>query len=269
MEEKITFSFGKNWENFLGRITEDKLKSGESSIKDFTGIKNFNGKSVLDIGCGSGIFSYAFHKMGAKKIVSFDIDPFSVRCCEFMKNKAKNPKNWTILQGSILDKTFISKQRKFDFVYSWGALHHTGKMWEAIKNSARLVKKGGYYYITIYNKTERKILGSDFWLKIKKFYNRCPLIGKYILEPIHVLTYFALNILKLKNPLKKGNDYRGMSWRRDITDWLGGYPYEYATIEEILTFIKTNFPDFKLKNMKIANGLNNNWFLFQRKDGEK
>jgi 2-polyprenyl-6-hydroxyphenyl methylase/3-demethylubiquinone-9 3-methyltransferase len=55
-----------------------------------------------------------------------------------------------------------------------------------------------------------------------------------------------------------------MNWRRDVTDWVGGYPYESATIEEIFRYVNMNFPDFRLKNVKSTNGLGNNWFLFER-----
>ena len=57
-----------------------------------------------------------------------------------------------------------------------------------------------------------------------------------------------------------------MNWRTDVTDWLGGYPYEFATVEEIFKFIKTNFPDFNLINIKTTNGLGNNWYLFKRNE---
>jgi len=266
MKEKITFSFGKNWQDFLKTLTKEKIKNAEISIKDFMGVTEFTDKSVIDIGCGSGIFSYVMFKMNAKKIVSFDVDPFSVKCCEFMHKKAGNPKKWVFHQGSILDDAFISNLGKFDIVYSWGVLHHTGKMWDAIKKSAQLVNKGGYYYIAIYNKGDG-MFGPKFWLGIKKFYNAHPFIGKYIFETGYILAFFALNLVKLRNPFKQIRDYkqnRGMSWRRDIADWLGGYPYEYATIEEIFNFMKSNFPDFQLINVKSVNRLSNNWYLFKR-----
>jgi len=267
-EEKITFSFGKNWRNFLKTIDEDRVRNAEWSLTEFLGLKDLPGESFLDIGCGSGIFSYAAFNLGASKIVSFDVDIFSVECCKYLHKKAHNPKNWEIYEGSILDNNFTSKLGKFDIVYAWGVLHHTGKMWEAIKNSARLVNKGGYYYVAIYNKVEGR-RGSMFWLKIKKLYNSSPRIGRSVLETLYMLNYFVGNLIRLRNPITNIKNYkskRGMNWRTDVTDWLGGYPYEFAKVEEILKFLKANFPDFNLVNIKKTNGLGSNWYLFRRNE---
>jgi len=229
------------------------------------GLDNIKNKSFLDIGCGSGIFSYAAFNLGAKEIYSFDIDNLSIKCCNYFYNKAGNPKNWKILKGSIIDNIFLSRLKKYDVVYSWGVLHHTGEMWKAIENSASLVDRNGYYLIAIYNKVQGR-MGSTFWLKIKKIYNNSPVAGKFILEIIYIAAYFLLNLLKFKNPSRLIRDYksnRGMNWRRDITDWLGGYPYEFATVEEIFKFVKTKFPNFNLVNINTTNGLGNNSYLFK------
>lgn len=268
MEEKISFSFGKNWQIFLQSLNEERIRNAQSSISEFLELNDLEGKSFLDIGCGSGLFSYAAFRLKAKRIVSFDLDPFSVECCKYLREKANNPKNWEIYSGSILDDNFISKLGKFDLVYSWGVLHHTGKMWEAIKNSARLVSENGYYYIAIYHKVEG-LLGSKFWLKVKKLYNSSPKIGKHILKFMYISIYFAANLVRLKNPLTKIKNYsshRGMSWQTDVTDWLGGYPYEFASVEEVFQFMKRNFPNFRLINLKTTNRLANNWYLFKRID---
>ncbi|MFX0132199.1 MAG: class I SAM-dependent methyltransferase [Candidatus Hodarchaeota archaeon] len=265
MNEKITFSFGKNWQKFLKNLTKTKLKNAELSLTDFLKSNNLKGKTFLDIGCGSGIFSYAAFNLNAKKIVSFDIDPFSVECCKYLHKRAGAPKNWEVYRGSILDDQFISELGTFDIVYAWGVLHHTGKMWDAIKKSTKLVKSSGYYYIAIYNKVDGKF-GSKFWLKIKKISNTHPIIGKYIFETIYILKYFTINLLKMKNPFKQieiHEQLRGMDWRRDVSDWFRGYPYEFATIEEIVNFVKSNI-DSELIHIKHTRGYGNNWYLFRK-----
>ncbi len=266
MKEKITFSFGENWQEFLKSVNEERFRNARASITEFLGSESLEGKSFLDVGCGSGLFSHAAFSLGARKIVSFDIDPFSVECCKYMHKNANSPKNWEIYQGSILDHDFISQLGAFDIVYSWGVLHHTGKMWEAIKNSAGLVCKGGFYYIAIYNKVDG-MRGSIFWVKIKKLYNACSPLGKHVLEATFILRYFVGQVIRLRNPLANIRNYkshRGMNWRTDIKDWLGGYPYEFATVEEIFRFIRAYFPDFDLINIRTTNSLGNNWFLFHR-----
>jgi 2-polyprenyl-6-hydroxyphenyl methylase/3-demethylubiquinone-9 3-methyltransferase len=53
-----------------------------------------------------------------------------------------------------------------------------------------------------------------------------------------------------------------MSWRIDIKDWLGGYPYEYASVDEVFNFVKRL--GFSLENLKCNIGLMNNEYLFKK-----
>lgn len=263
---KTTFSFGKNWQNFLKSIDKDRVTIAKKSIVDFLGLDNLRDKSFLDIGCGSGLFSYVASNLGAKKIISFDLDPFSVKCCEYLRGKTNYPENWNVYLGSILDSDFIARLGRFDIVYAWGVLHHTGNMWNAIRNAANLVEKNGYYYLAIYNKVAGR-KGSEFWLKVKTIYNSSPQIGKFAIELMYALVFSVSLFIRFRNPfseIRSYKDKRGMEWLTDVRDWLGGYPYEFATVEEILKFINIHFPDFKLMNIKISRGLGNNWFLFKR-----
>ena len=103
MEHKQTFSFGRNWQTFLRNFDEERVKVAELSLVDFLNMPDLRGQSFLDVGCGSGLFSYAAFKLGAKSIVSFDLDPYSVECCKYLRDKADNPPHWKVLQGSDLD----------------------------------------------------------------------------------------------------------------------------------------------------------------------
>lgn len=265
--KKKNFSFGKNWQKYLKTLNYVKVKLAQKSLKTFLG--DINGKIFLDVGSGSGIFSYSIYHMGGKEIVSFDIDPFSVQCNKFLRNQVKNPEKWKIYQGSILDKKFINKIKSFgdfDIIYAWGVLHHTGHIWEAIKNTVSLLRVNSLLYVAIYNKTKT----SGVWLLIKKIYNNSPNIGKLLVENLYFLIYYVISpLIKLKNPLdykRKYKNKRGMDIRVDIKDWLGGYPYEYATFEEVIDFINELDPDLELLKYKKVNGKGNNEFLFKKKD---
>ncbi|HTY22723.1 MAG TPA: class I SAM-dependent methyltransferase [Desulfomonilaceae bacterium] len=271
MTQRQTFSFGKNWQKFLKGFDEERVKIAERSLTEFLNLPDLRGKSFLDIGSGSGLFSYAALNLGATRIVSFDVDAFSVQCCRYLHSLANNPANWEIYEGSILDKTFLDSLGSFDIVYSWGVLHHTGKMWESIVNSCELVAPHGYYYIALYNKvTSRNGAPSwihPFWLSVKRLHNAHPALGRYVLEPAAMAAYAMLVMARLENPAKHVRNYRsnrGMSWGTDAADWLGGYPYEFATVEEVFKFIKEKFPDFNLINIKTTSGRGLNWYLFLR-----
>lgn len=260
----ISFSFGKNWRKYLNSLTIEKIQIVKQSLKDFLG--NIKGKSCIDIGSGSGIFSYSMYALGAKEITSIDIDPFSVHCSNYLRSIVKNPERWNIYQGSILDQKVISQCGKYDIVYSWGVLHHTNNMWEAIKNASSLVNVNGLFYLAIYNKTR----SSRFWLKIKKIYNLSPKIGKRLMNfVLFYFMYFIIPLVSLKNPFIKLKNYkknRGMDPMTDIKDWLGGYPFKVATFKEIVTFLKKIDQNFKLiKYKKVKPSVNaNNELVFRK-----
>ena len=136
-----TFAFGKNWKKYLSRLTPEKIESAKSALVEFVGLDAIRGKTFLDIGCGSGVHSYAAFELGASRVISFDYDTDVVECCRILSTRAGNPGNWTVLQGSVLDNSFVEGLGTFDLVYSWGVLHHTGEMWRAISSRGEQGRK--------------------------------------------------------------------------------------------------------------------------------
>jgi 2-polyprenyl-6-hydroxyphenyl methylase/3-demethylubiquinone-9 3-methyltransferase len=257
MEHKQTFSFGRNWQTFLEGFDDERVKIAEASLTDFLGMPDLRGKSFL-VGWAAAL-SYAASTW-SEEDHQFRPGPFSVECCKYLRTRVNNPAHWEVCEGSVLDRGFLSGLGSFDIVYSWGVLHHTGHMWDAIEQSAALVNPGGHYYIAIYNKILARNGSTSwihpFWLKVKTIYNTYPALGTYILEPLAMTAYLAIVVARGENPIAHIRNYkshRGMSWRTDATDWLGGYPYEFATVEEVFKFIKGKFPDFNLVNVKVTN----------------
>lgn len=267
------FAFGKNWQLFLKRyLNQSRIDEAKRSLVEFCGANMLEGKSFLDIGCGSGLFSFAAYKLGVSKILSFDFDIDSVASCNHIREREKDHSRWQVMQGSILDDNFVSGIGKYDFVYAWGVLHHTGNMWKAIENALKLVADNGMLYLAIYNKADGLCLypdgrfgSSGFWLRIKKIYSSIPRFFQDIIDYSIMAVLVVSYLLRFKNPVKEISDYdklRGMSWRVDIRDWMGGYPYEYASAEEIFNFIKKR--GFSLERLKCNNGLRNNEYLFKK-----
>jgi len=269
------FEFGKNWRHFnASYFNEHRLQLAAKSLQDFLGVKSLQGKSFADVGAGSGIDSLAAHTLGASEIVSFDYDDHCVDCCQALFGKAGKPQNWRIMKGSALDEKFMSSLGQFDVVYSWGVLHHTGNMWKAIENTLKLVKPGGVFFLAIYNKADGFAIYPDgrfgpssFWLLEKKIYTSLPWFLQNVIDYIVMSVLFVGYILTLHNPFKVIRDHqlyfnKGMPWRINIKDWLGGYPYEYATVQEIFTFAHER--GFSLENLTCNNGLLNNEFLLKK-----
>ena len=127
----------------------------------------------------------------------------------------------------------------FDVVYSWGVLHHTGAMWQAMENVLTPLSPGGTLCIAIYNDQGRK---SEIWRRVKRVY--CSgLLGRIAMSAVFI-PYFVLaglrNDLREQSwPLDRYTRYkcsRGMSVVNDWHDWLGGYPFEVASRDAVATF---------------------------------
>ena len=236
------FGFGRNWQQYVDeQLTPERIKIARDSVTDLVGL-DLSGKYFMDIGSGSGLFSLAAHDLGAGRIVSIDVDPDSVASTRNLRKRAGAPEHWTVQPGSILDSQLVDELEPADVVYSWGVLHHTGDMWTAIRNAAKLVKPGGRFVIAIYNDAHAKrVLKSEQWVKIKRFYNRAPRPVQVGMEYLYRSWFWANELRKRQSPIKFEREYRrsrGMAFKTDVIDWLGGYPYEFATAEKLTEFVE-------------------------------
>lgn len=264
MEAKtISFSFGKNWSDFVAHhVTPERIAIAKQHIADFLEMPDLKGKTFLDVGCGSGLSSLAAYELEADRIVSFDVDPDSVRATNILRESAGTPANWAVLEGSVLDKAFVGSLDKADIVYSWGVLHHTGSMWEAVANTARLMADDGLFYLALYTTTRK----SQYWIRVKHAYNNASRFGKRLMELRYLIRYTLIpKLLQGKNPIRYMREYqasRGMAYLIDVRDWLGGYPYEDAKIEEVLRFARKQL---QLELINLATGEANTEYLFSRR----
>lgn len=266
LDDKDKFAFGKNWQNFVtNSFSEKALENSKTRLADFLSPNSIEGKTFLDLGSGSGIHSLAALKLGAKEVLSIDYDQDSVSCTSKLKNDFGYSDNWQVKRGSILDTDLIKDLGSYDVVYCWGVAHHTGNMWKSLENIILPVKTGGLLFVAIYNTVEGR-MGSKKWQKIKKFYNKSPKIIKKIMEFVYISYNFFMLAIKLNNPfsfIKKYKEKRGMSWKTDLIDWLGGYPYEHASVAEVFDFYSSK--GFLLEKIKTTNYIGCNQFLFRKK----
>lgn len=230
------FAFGANWLSFLEHLNEDRIVEAERSVQALTGLARLDNKTFIDIGSGSGLFSLAARRLGAV-VHSFDYDPNSVAGTQSLKDRFfPNDTSWVVERASVLDPSYISNLGKFDIVFSWGVLHHTGAMYDAVQNASTRVSPGGIFIFALYRKT--RLCG--FWTAEKRWYSSAsPAIQK-------AARAFYIGLLRLRFLLKqqdfavyvanyKGS--RGMNFTHDVHDWLGGYPYESITPAQVAKFM--------------------------------
>ena len=263
------FEFGENWGRFLALLDDERIARAEESLKTMLETEDLSGKSFLDIGSGSGLFSLAARRLGAR-VHSFDFDPRSVACAaELRRRYFPSDANWKVEEGSALDENYVKSLGLFDVVYSWGVLHHTGAMWRALENAALPVAPGGKLFVAIYNDTGTQ---AARWKWIKRKYNELPRLLRAPFAAVVSAPDEAKRLLRALVTLRPG-DYvrswtnysgnRGMNRWRDIIDWVGGHPYEVAAPEEIFDFYKAR--GFALAKLKCGGvGLGCNEFVFER-----
>jgi len=257
------FNFGENWDNYSKNIiSPEKIRSAKEDFFRLCQNQEIKNRTFIDIGFGQGLSLLIATELGAKTVGN-DINPI---CKQVLLNNKQLFTNLTNIQtipvviGSILeDKTIESiKQNypKYDIVHSWGVLHHTGKMWNAIDRCCNLVGDNGKLIIAIYNKH----WSSSIWNLIKKTYNFSPtFIKKFMIGIFYYIILVAKFFVTFKNPMKKE---RGMDFYYDVIDWVGGYPYEYATKEEIQNYIeKLGFRLIYFKSAEVPTGCHEYVFL--------
>jgi 2-polyprenyl-6-hydroxyphenyl methylase/3-demethylubiquinone-9 3-methyltransferase len=239
------FKFGENWASFSRQLNESRIEEATNSLTSLFGENALKGRSFLDIGCGSGLFSIAAARLGAQPVVGIDVDPVSI------DTSRSNFSHWlgdghpaSFSQASVLDADQMKSLGVFDVVYSWGVLHHTGNMAQALSNVAKCVQPGGLLIIAIYNRH----WSSPIWKWIKWLYNKAGSIGQRLLIWIFMpIIFVAKWLVTFQNPFKMK---RGMDFMHNIIDWVGGYPYEYASVDEMTAQLK--LLGFDVLNVRLA-----------------
>lgn len=226
------YDFGRNWSELASRFDDSNVNQAKVDLARLVG--DLQGKTFLDIGCGSGLHSAAALKLGAKRVYAVDYDTDCVSTTKAVLERFAAGHDWQVRRGDVLDRSTLP-QETFDIVYSWGVLHHTGSMWKAIENAASSVKPGGRFCMALYLKTpfcgawavEKKLYAQNNWLRpLIKW----PYIGAFLLAKA-IRTGDAVSYVR---NYKNG---RGMEFLVDVDDWLGGYPYESVEPAELERFM--------------------------------
>lgn len=267
---ELRYGFGTNWKSFVEHALNDaRVASAVESMRRLVGEDTLRDRTFLDVGCGSGLFTLAALLLGASHATGFDLDPHSVSTSMALRERFGIPEDrWAVRQGSVLDPAFMADIDTADVVYAWGSLHHTGAMWDAIAAAAAKVRPGGTFVLAIYNHVRHVPDRSEMWWHIKRAYNRSGPIGRRAMESVYVTRHVLTRLVTLRNPFaglldRGGEGRRGMEFLHDVRDWLGGFPYEFATAGEVFQAVHDQH-GLELQTLVTCEGNACNEFVFRR-----
>lgn len=144
----------------------------------------FAGRSVLEVGCGGGRWTYALQRLGCQ-ITAFDASGEAV---EVVRQQVAQPPT-QVLQADLFSLPPELAACPYDLVFAWGVLHHTGDTCQALHTIAGLVKPDGVLYVYLYGRdawspTKTMVIQALRWLLLPvppklKFYLFYLLLGDY------------------------------------------------------------------------------------------
>ena len=117
--------------------------------------QDYQGKKVLDMGCGTGEYALWYGLNGAQSVTGIDLSKGSLAIARQRKQESSianvNFENMDILKCDLPDN-------EFDYSYSVGVMHHTGDPLTAFKQLVRVTKPGGTVIVSLYNSYSRRVL---------------------------------------------------------------------------------------------------------------
>jgi ubiquinone/menaquinone biosynthesis C-methylase UbiE len=136
-----------SWAEYAKKRWKDlvfKPKFSEPMLSWFTKVKN---KRMLDVGCGSGLYLYAFHLLGYKTY-GIDIDPLVLSICR--NNCKKHNFNPELKRADVCHIPYPDNY--FDLVFSHGVIEHVKSYKKAVKEQVRVLKKNGLMFLSVPNR---------------------------------------------------------------------------------------------------------------------
>jgi len=168
VESGSRFAFGDNWSKFLAGLSEDRVGRAEQSLRDMLKADDLRASSFSTSGREAAIQSRGAAARGNGSFLRLRPAVGGLHRGVEAPVLQGDP-GWIVEQGSVLDEEFMGKLGRFDIVYSWGVLHHTGQMYKAFSMVIPTVAPGGHLFISVYNDQG---FASEYWLMVKRTYNK-------------------------------------------------------------------------------------------------
>ena len=185
LKERTASSFGFEWTKF-----SDIFAEYEANFLGYIapiGKNFFKDKLVLDAGCGAGRHAYFAAKYGAE-VIAFDL---SEKAVVSAIGNTKDLRNVRIMRGDIYR---FSYDRKFDFAFCLGVLHHLPDPQAGFNKLVSLLKSGGTISIWVYGRKDNK-MALYLYEPLRKLSTRLPH------KLLYYLAYLPAGIMEICNRL--------------------------------------------------------------------
>ncbi len=143
-------------ETRTSRLYEDihPFEDVEASIENYLktlGVSpaRFSGLDVLDCGFGgTGWASELFARSGARMVAGVDLNrKWALRLRDRLRGYGCDP---VLATGDVLNLPFTAG--RFDYVHSFGVMHHTTDWKRGVAEMVRVLKPGGSLFLMVYGK---------------------------------------------------------------------------------------------------------------------
>jgi len=235
-----------------------EYEASETHWKIFYSPQDIQGKSVLDAGCGTGIFSIIFARNGAAKVTGIDISEGSLETAKALKAKF-DLENASFQKQDMLNLPFDDES--FDIVWAWGTVHHTTDPWKAISELIRVLKTGGSILLAVYTRTRatflHEIIRKALVRTPKKTWKALSKILAFVLSP--VVLFFK----------KREKSRKGEKLEELIMDWYFVPIRHYYYPAEIQAFLEER--GFTIEKFLPASGRfdSTSNFIYKARKGSK
>jgi ubiquinone/menaquinone biosynthesis C-methylase UbiE len=221
-KEKVSRFYDVVWTEYI-----PEYEASENHWKMFYTPDEVKGKSVLDAGCGTGIFSIIFANNGAARVKGIDISEGSLETGRSLKEKF-GLENIEFVKEDMLRLPF--KDEEFDIVWAWGTVHHTTDPLAAITELMRVLKRGGSLFLAVYKRTRltfiHEIIRRTLVRTPRRMWTFLSKVMAFFLAP--VVFFFK----------KREKSRKGEKLEELILDWYFVPIRHYYRPKEIQTFLE-------------------------------
>ncbi|MFQ6082591.1 MAG: class I SAM-dependent methyltransferase [Candidatus Aminicenantia bacterium] len=252
-KEKVSRFYDIVWTEYL-----PEYEASQSHLELFFKDDEIVNRTILDAGCGTGIFTIIFANKGAKKVIGVDISEGSLNTGRELKEKFKLS-NVEFQKDDMLNLSF--KENTFDIVWAWGTIHHTEDPYKAMEELIRVLKKDGIFFMALYKKTKLTFIHEI----IRRVLIKTPRKSWTILSKI--MAFFLSPIVFLFKKREKSR--KGEKLEELILDWYFVPIRHYFYPERIKSFLEKR--NFIIEKFLPASGRFNSTsnFIFKAKRYEK